>query len=965
MDWSSTKRWIKKVVELLAEPSPGTQSTEVISQERIENAPSRGESHQVVEPLAAQSPRVQSPAEIAEERIQKALRRGETSLDLRELGLTTLPESLGQLTHLRELDLFQNKLTVLPEWLGRLKLLEELDLAGNQLSNVPESLGQLTYLRTLSLWSNELTGLPESLGQLTQLRNLNLYHNRLVALPEPLCQLAQLYDLDLSYNRLATLLESLDQLTHLARLNLAHNQLTMLPESLGRLTQLDRLDLSDNQLTALPESLGELTQLEVLYLDNNLLSELPEGTRKLPSLRQLYLHGNEPLGLPAEVLGPDWRDRKAKPAKPSEILDYYFRTRGDSRPLNEAKLILVGRGVVGKTCIVNRLVRDAFDKDEKKTDGIRITQWKVTLKGTDDVRLNIWDFGGQEIMHSTHQFFLNQRSVYLLVLTGREGGEDADAEYWLQFIESFGGESPVIVVLNKIKEQPFDLNRRALHQKYPGIRAFVKTDCADRTGLAELGVAIRRETDGLEDLRAKFPASWFAVKDRLAGMKENYLTFDRYRQLCEQLGEREPEAQEHLAANLHRLGIALNFKDDPRLRDTQVLNPHWITNGIYKILNAERLEQQKGVLRLSDLGHILDRENYPESKHLFLVDLMKKFDLCFEFPGDIDRRYLVPELLDKQEPDLKGEFHPEQCLNFQYLYKIVPEGLLPRFIVRTHVLSEKQPRWRSGVVLEFEGNRALVRADAHDRKVTISVAGPVEGRRRLLAVIRSDFEAIHGDIKKPQVMEMVPAKENPDVAISYDELKVLEHSGVTEFPKVIGSAVVKLDVQEMLNGVDLEGARRRAVASERGEPLRVFISYSHKDETLRTELETHLKLLQRQGLISVWTDRKIAAGEEWKGKIDDNLESARIILLLVSADFIASDYCYDLEMTRALARHNANEARVIPVILRAVDWHPAPFAKLQSLPKDGQPVTLWPDRDSAWLDVEKGIRKVAEEHVRS
>jgi hypothetical protein len=141
--------------------------------------------------------------------------------------------------------------------------------------------------------------------------------------------------------------------------------------------------------------------------------------------------------------------------------------------------------------------------------------------------------------------------------------------------------------------------------------------------------------------------------------------------------------------------------------------------------------------------------------------------------------------------------------------------------------------------------------------------------------------------------------------------------------------------------------------------LRVFISYSHKDETLRKRLETHLKLLQRQGLISVWSDRKITAGEEWKGKIDENLESASIILLLVSPDFVASDYCFDQEMKRALARHEARTARVIPIILRAVDWPSAPFAKLEALPKDAKPVSLWRDRDSAWNDVVAGIREVA------
>jgi internalin A len=145
---------------------------------------------------------------------------------------------------------------------------------------------------------------------------------------------------------------------------------------------------------------------------------------------------------------------------------------------------------------------------------------------------------------------------------------------------------------------------------------------------------------------------------------------------------------------------------------------------------------------------------------------------------------------------------------------------------------------------------------------------------------------------------------------------------------------------------------------EQTQAVRLFYSYAHKDESLRNELETHLKLLQRQGRIESWHDRDIEAGDEWKRKIDDNLERADIILLLVSADFIASDYCYEKEMTRALERHEKNEARVIPVIVRDVNWRNAPFAKLQALPKDGLAVTKWPDKDSAWRNVSEGIEKV-------
>ncbi|WP_437971620.1 AAA family ATPase [Sorangium sp. So ce260] len=140
-------------------------------------------------------------------------------------------------------------------------------------------------------------------------------------------------------------------------------------------------------------------------------------------------------------------------------------------------------------------------------------------------------------------------------------------------------------------------------------------------------------------------------------------------------------------------------------------------------------------------------------------------------------------------------------------------------------------------------------------------------------------------------------------------------------------------------------------------PIRLFFSYSHKDEALRDELETHLALLKREGLLQSWHDRRIGAGAEWAGQIDKNLDEAEMILLLVSADFLASDYCFDIEVKRALAHHDAGQACVIPVILRKTDWQSAPFAKLLALPKDARPVTLWHDRDDAWTDVVLGIRR--------
>lgn len=138
----------------------------------------------------------------------------------------------------------------------------------------------------------------------------------------------------------------------------------------------------------------------------------------------------------------------------------------------------------------------------------------------------------------------------------------------------------------------------------------------------------------------------------------------------------------------------------------------------------------------------------------------------------------------------------------------------------------------------------------------------------------------------------------------------------------------------------------------------VFFSYSHKDEDLRNELATHLSILERDGVISGWCDHQISAGEEWADKIDERMNIANVILLLVSADFIASNYCWNVEVKRAMERHEAEEARVIPVILRPVNWKRAPFGKLKALPKDAKPVTSWSNRDEAFLNISQSIEAV-------
>lgn len=147
--------------------------------------------------------------------------------------------------------------------------------------------------------------------------------------------------------------------------------------------------------------------------------------------------------------------------------------------------------------------------------------------------------------------------------------------------------------------------------------------------------------------------------------------------------------------------------------------------------------------------------------------------------------------------------------------------------------------------------------------------------------------------------------------------------------------------------------------------MKIFFSYTHVDEQFCDMLQKHLAALKHQGLIETWHDRRIRAGDEFDNVIDRQLNEAQVILLLVSSDFIASRYCYEIEMARALERHRAGEARVIPVILRPCDWKETPFGKLMAAPKDGKPIKAWPDIDEAFLDVVQRIKEVLSDQRRA
>lgn len=591
----------------------------------------------------------------------------------------------------------------------------------------------------LVLRRHDITTLPPEIGQLSCLKRLLIWHCKLETLPP-----------------------EIGDLKNLRWLGLAINRLESVPDEIGRLQQLENLFLAQNRLQQLPPGIGQLSKLRLLNVANNELKDLPVELLRLERLEQLYLKGNPELSIPPEILKQN--------SEPKQILTYYFEnvsTRSRTRPLHEVKMLIVGQGSVGKTSLVRRLVDNTFNIAEDKTPGINIRRWNRQIDDK-EIAINVWDFGGQEIMHTTHQFFLSERSLYLLVIDARQGEVEGRIHYWLNIIESFGHKSPVIIVVNKIDAHYLALDEWGLRARYGNIKGFVRTSCLTKEGLQDLSSLIDDSLRDMAYIDDPLAESWFEVKKRLETMPDDYISYTQYEHICRNAGVPSEQSQQTLIHYLHELGIALNFRHrDQSLEETFILNPTWVTQGIYAIINSTSLARNGGVLQQNGLDDILDSRRYPRRKHKFILEMMRQFELCFRFV-DTDDLYLVPDLLPKNTLVTRWDLH--DSLLFDYRYRVLPSSVFSRLLVRVNHLVDRDCCWRTGAVLKDARNKALVVVDQAEEKISIAVAGTPTTRRDFLSLIRAQLDAIHASIEGLRVTQHVPIPGKPHWSIPYGDL---------------------------------------------------------------------------------------------------------------------------------------------------------------------------------------------------
>jgi internalin A len=616
-------------------------------------------------------------------------------LSLARNSLKELPSQIGKLHELRELYLDRNCLISLPDEIGQLFNLDLLFLIENQLSTLPESFTKMRSLRWVTLARNKLKALPQiGDGELPKLRTLYLDTNALISLPETIGQLVNLEELFLDRNQLDSLPERFADMRSLRWVTLDDNQFKEFPLQLCRLPRLEQLSLSGNNLTALPPNVGAMRSLRKLHVARNPIKfsgdpsplaslaslqslDLSDcfGLRAfapleslLPTLKELYLFGCKLDDLPPEVCG----ESEFENVLGKVHAHYEDLKSGPKRHDAEVKVLFLGNGGVGKTQLCRRLRGEEFDPSVPSTHGILLSAMALALEGFENpVRLNLWDFGGQEVYHGSHALFVQGQAVFLILWTQererqtvyQEGGlsfRHRPLAYWLDYLRAFAGVNSSVVL---IQSQCDTSAQRALLPPVAvdDFKALQRVQVSAKTGLGLglLAEALRETVGDCLYWRPPPPigAGRVRVRDRLrqllvedqvlpaAQRRHQMLERIEFDQLCDEMGGISDK--EALLDFLHHSGVV--FCRLGLFSGRIVLDQNWALEAIYALFDRKKaLPLLRGYGRFSrkDLEALI-WSGYTAEEQMVFLGMMESCGICFrvrEISND-EWEYIAPELL--------------------------------------------------------------------------------------------------------------------------------------------------------------------------------------------------------------------------------------------------------------------------------------------------------------------------------
>nr|WP_286019533.1 COR domain-containing protein [Candidatus Venteria ishoeyi] len=387
------------------------------------------------------------------------------------------------------------------------------------------------------------------------------------------------------------------------------------------------------------------------------------------------------------------------------------------------------------------------------------------------VRLNIWDFGGQDIYHATHQFFLSHNALYVLVANTRRN--DTDFYWWLSIVEKLGGDSPVLLLKNEMDDRVFSLDEGSLLKRFSkNLKEIVTANLATQRGLPTIKAEIRHRVRKLKHIGEKYPRLWKTVRETLEHRPEPYIAWDTYEQICLDAGLKQDSART-LMGLLHNLGVCLHFTDVPLLKKTIILKPTWATEAVYRVLDDREVQLQTGRFTLDDVCRIWQtpkkvrqsrfadclkqHEWQPKDfarMHDELLAMMQRFELCYALPQA--NEYIAPSLLDKTA---KSYNFPDGGLLIMYDYTgFMPSGIVGHLLVRRHEWIEQNRTlaWRYGAVLAHGGTRAEIIEDRERRELHLRLHG--NGCRDMATLLMDDLETIHGRFKGLDYKVLIPCQ---------------------------------------------------------------------------------------------------------------------------------------------------------------------------------------------------------------